>query len=239
MSNFDENHYFHTLKSKKYSLFVCDEVGRGPIAGPVVSCCLYIPQESLDDELLVNLKVLGIKDSKKLSASKRAKILTELNFKIEKLETNSIYSLELAGKKLYMVLSQKSPGEIDEINILQASLLSMKEGCEKLVRGLKIKEKGIILIDGNQRFTWPDSQFAVVSLIKGDQKSLAIGLASIVAKEFRDYQMQKYHKEFPQYGFNTHAGYPTKIHKAAVKEHGVLPIHRKSFSGVKEYLLQE
>jgi ribonuclease HII len=235
---FDEYRYIQTLKDKNYSLFVCDEVGRGPLAGPVVSCSLYIPSESLTDEFLDTLEKLGVGDSKKVTQKKRQKIIKEIGFNYEKLEANEVYSFELMGQKAYFLIGQKKAAEIDELNILKASLLSMKEGCERIIRNNKITSQGIILIDGNQKFTWPNSQFAVVSLIKGDKHSKLIGLASIIAKEFRDFQMELFDEKYPGYGFASHCGYPTKAHKQAITELGILPIHRHSFKGVKEHVEQ-
>ncbi len=236
MRDFDESLYFKTLRDKNYSLIVCDEVGRGPIAGPVVSCSVEIPLESLQDELIESLTSIGVNDSKKVSEKKRQKILAAIGFTIEKINKNNIYKGEISNLPFYFVVKSKSAAQIDASNILKASLLSMKEGCEDLIGNAP--KKGIILVDGNQTFSWPDSRFGVVSLIKGDLKSKTLGLASIIAKEYRDFLMKRLGQEHPEYGFESNAGYPTKNHKEAVKKYGPLPIHRKSFKGVKEFITQ-
>ncbi len=235
MREFDESLYFQTLQEKNYDLIVCDEVGRGPIAGPVVAASILIPSKFLTDKLLSELRELGVKDSKKLSEKKRQQILAAIGFTIEKLNSSEVLLAEISEHKIYIKIEEKSPKQIDESNILRASLNCMKEGALCLSKSCGTK-KGIILIDGNQKFSWPDSSMGVVSLIKGDSKSLCIALASIIAKEFRDRVMKEMDKKFPGYGLKNNAGYPTKEHKEAVKELGVLPIHRKSFKGVKEFV---
>ena len=119
-------------------------------------------------------------------------------------------------------------GVIDEINILQATRLAMK----KAVETLKITP-GLLLIDGNQKI---DSNLNQWAIVKGDSRSLTIAAASVLAKVTRDRIMDDYHKLYPQYGFDRHKGYGTKLHRNLIQEHGPCPIHRKTFKGVSEYI---
>lgn len=204
----------------------CDEVGRGPIAGPVVACAVRLNENKKTCEYL---RDLGVTDSKKLKSSKRKAILDL--FKLKSLRHDNVYSYADENIEFDFCISEISHSKIDEINILQASLLAMK----KSTLMLNPKDE-LILIDGNKVFDIDNYEGEVDSLVKGDSKSVSIGLASIIAKEYRDDLMARYDKQYPGYNFSQHAGYPTKAHKEAVKTIGPSPIHRKSFKGVKEYL---
>ena len=181
-----------------------DEAGRGPLAGPVVAAAVRLD--------LTN-PIQGINDSKKLTAKKRDTLYTEI---IEKAISYSI--------------SISKPLEIDKINILQASLLSMYKSSLKLEC-----DWSLILVDGNQLIKQipKDKQITVV---KGDAKSASIAAASILAKVTRDRIMEEYHLKYPEYGFNSHKGYPTKKHIEVIKDIGICDIHRKSFC--EKFLLQ-
>ena len=120
------------------------------------------------------------------------------------------------------------PDRIDEINILQASLLSMAMAVACLD-----PRPDCLLIDGIFKI---DSNLPQTPITKGDSRSVSIAAASIIAKVTRDNMMVQYHRTYPQYGFVTHKGYPTKAHKAAIREYGCTPIHRRTFKGVKEYV---
>lgn len=206
----------------------CDEVGRGPIAGPVVGCALKL--ERTNNKVLHSFLELGVLDSKKLTTKKRLGILESLGINVAELIVNELYEVKFQGSSFSFILCEHSPAEIDQINILQASLSCMKKAaCE-----LCTQESSVVLIDGNKTFDVPGAH--VESVIKGDSKLLSIGMASIIAKEFRDYKMALYDMEFPGYGLKKHAGYPTKAHKEALVQLGVTPIHRRSFKGVKELL---
>lgn len=212
----------------KYDCLIgCDEVGRGPIAGPVNACAVFIERDH--KEIISHLSELGVTDSKKLTQKKRLLILEKLGINIASLKVGVIYNLEFLGFEFKFILSELSPLEIDKINILQASLECMKRSAENL-----IKSNTLVLIDGNKTFN--STKAELMSVVKGDSKSVVIGLASIIAKEYRDELMVKLDKVYPGYGLAKHAGYPTKIHKEAVKNLGVTDIHRKSFKGVKEFL---
>ncbi len=206
-----------------------DEVGRGPLAGPVISCSVAVENQNLEN-LVSYLKSLGITDSKKLTTKKRLAILEKLEIDLKKLEVDQIYNLDIEGTFLKYILKESDHIKIDEMNILHASLDSMKRGVETL----KADRRGVCLIDGN--FCFPNvGKLKQVPLVKGDSKSCLIALASIIAKEYRDYLMTVLHETYPVYGFNKHAGYPTKTHKEAIVTHGISPIHRKTFKGVREY----
>lgn len=196
----------------------CDEVGRGPLAGPVVGCAVKV---SVDAYL--HLSDLGLDDSKKLTEKKREKIISELNIEL-------IPFKNFNHKYFEYCLWEHSPSEIDDMNILQASLSAMKNATQTL----KPKNSDKILIDGNKVFEIKDMHIDCV--IKGDSKSRVISLASIIAKVYRDHLMKTYGVKYPGYGLENHAGYPTKAHKEAIMNLGVTPIHRKTFKGVKEFI---
>ena len=204
----------------------CDEVGRGPIAGPVNACAVSVNKDSVS--LIDFFTKLNITDSKKLSTKKRLNILEVLNIKLDEIKIGDIHTIESEGGSFKFVVEELSPEKIDEINILQASLLCMKNASDKLV-----EKNTKILIDGNKKF---DSLAETEAIVKGDSKSCIIALASIIAKEYRDKLMKEFAEIYPGYGLESHAGYPTVKHKEAVINLGVTPIHRKSFRGVKEYV---
>ena len=186
-----------------------DEAGRGPLAGPVVAGCVVLP---------LGCDFAQFKDSKKLTPRKREQLFTVLH------DSGAAIGVGIA-----------KAGEIDSINILQASLLAMKRAV------LDCAESGgcqadFLLVDGT--FSVP-MQLPQQPLVKGESKSASIAAASIIAKVTRDQIMARYHEQYPQYNFGRHKGYPTKAHRLAVAEHGPSPIHRRSFKGVREFCLQE
>ncbi|WP_210330258.1 ribonuclease HII [Aliikangiella sp. G2MR2-5] len=179
-----------------------DEVGRGPLAGPVIAAAVILdPANPID----------GLTDSKKLSEKKR-EILTQ----------------EIKEKALAWCIARCEPEEIDQINILQASLLAMTRAVE----GLDIAPEHC-LVDGNKLPKLPCSAEAIV---KGDLKEPAISAASIIAKVTRDQEMVAMEERYPGYGFAQHKGYPTKAHREAIALLGVTEIHRKSFGPVQKQL---
>ena len=181
---------------KSYS-HICgvDEAGRGPLCGPVAAAAVIMPKDS---------KIEGVNDSKKLTEKKRE----ELYEKIIKEAVS--YSVCLVDHT-----------EIDEINILNATLKAM----EQAINGLHIKPD-FALIDGNQNrgITTPNK-----TVVKGDSKSYSIACASILAKVTRDRLMADYDKMYPEYGFSKHKGYGTKAHYEAIQVYGITPVHRKTF----------
>lgn len=213
---------------EKFDILIgCDEVGRGPIAGPVSGCAVSIT--SHNSNLIKYLQGFGVTDSKKLTTKKRLKILDDLKIDLSILKVDELYTVTTEHGHFDFVIGEHSPEEIDKINILQASLSCMKKASLKL-----IKANSKILVDGNKTFDIPSA--SVEAVVKGDSKSTVIAMASIIAKEYRDLLMAKYDEVYPGYGLAKHAGYPTKAHKEAVVNLGVTPIHRKSFKGVKEYV---
>lgn len=176
-----------------------DEAGRGPLAGPVVAAAVVLDPE---------YPVSGLDDSKKLSAQKREKI-----------------SGIIKTDAISWSLGSASVEEIDEVNILNATMLAM----QRAVNGLQV-EPAVVLVDGNKT---PDLDYIAYALIKGDQWQESISAASILAKVERDRQMLELDQEYPQYGFARHKGYPTKMHIAILEAEGISPVHRKSFGPVK------
>jgi ribonuclease HII len=176
-----------------------DEAGRGPLAGPVYAACVVLNQQR---------KILGLADSKQLSAARREQIASQIK-----------------SWALAWAIASASVEEIDRLNILQASLLAMKRAVENLSL-----EPAEVLIDG---LYCPQLKFPARAIVRGDCKIPEIMAASILAKTARDSEMLALHLRFPQYGFDRHKGYPTLQHLAALQAHGVCAIHRKSFAPVK------
>lgn len=180
-----------------------DEVGRGPLAGPVVAAAVVLPED---------FDVLGVDDSKKLSEKKREQLFDVI------LEKAVCYGI-----------AEKDNHVIDEVNILEATKLAMTEAIAKADAMLQEKlgeEIDFVLFDAMEIDAVKKPQ---MSLIKGDARSVSIAAASIVAKVTRDRQMVAYHEEYPHYAFDSNKGYGTKAHYAGLEEHGVTPIHRDSF----------
>jgi len=190
--------------SHKLLLAGVDEAGRGPLAGPVVSAAVILdPQKHID----------GLADSKVLNERKRDSL-----FEAIKIDTLS-WSVGIATVE-----------EIDELNILQATLLAM----QRAINGLAIQPDEV-LIDGN---CLPKLLMPAQAIVKGDSKVKAISAASIVAKVVRDKIMVDYHNLYPDYAFQFHKGYGTKQHLKEIDKFGFLPIHRKSFNPLRTILLQ-
>jgi ribonuclease HII len=186
-----------------------DEAGRGPLAGPVVASLAHLNQNDYPKE---------INDSKKISAKKRREIFLQL-------KTVAKFGIGIVDEKT-----------IDKINILQASKMAMELAYRDFIEKYKIFPQAL-LVDGNFfPFKKQDEILEILPIVKGDQKSLSIAAASIIAKETRDDIMKEIHKEFPQYQFNKHAGYPTKNHIEAIKKYGICKFHRISFNPIKSML---
>ena len=188
---FEEKHY-----TEGYTAVCgCDEAGRGPLCGPVVAAAVILP---------LGIEIEGLNDSKKLSEKKREQLFDVIK-----------------EKAVAYAIAEATPAEIDEINILNASMLAMRRAVEALSCPVDFA-----LIDGNcsRGFTIPTE-----TVVKGDAKSYSIAAASILAKVTRDRQCLELDKEYPEYGIAKHKGYPTKEHMEAVKKYGVAPIYRKSF----------
>jgi ribonuclease HII len=217
-------------------IIATDEVGRGPLGGPVVVGAVRIFSEDSESlkALLKYLRPKGIKDSKKLSPEERLKVLKKLG--IENRPFRQLHKIHIKGVEISYITWEMDHEIIDTENILSASLRAMREASTFLSSAKK--NHTTVLIDGHMKFRWgtSESPWNEVPIVKGDSKSLLIGLASIIAKEKRDNFMKDMHELYPQYGFNTHFGYPTKAHRSAIEKHGPCKIHRKSFKGVKEFV---
>jgi ribonuclease HII len=175
-----------------------DEAGRGPLAGPVVAAAVIL------DDLH---PIAGLNDSKKLSAKRREKLFDEIK-----------------AKALCFSIAQASVQEIDEINILQATMLAMKRAVE----GLRLKPVKV-LVDGNRL---PAIDIRAEAIVQGDALVPAISAASILAKVHRDRLCEQMHAQYPQYGFDQHKGYGTAVHLAALQAHGPAECHRLTFAPV-------
>lgn len=199
-------------RALKDNLAICglDEAGRGPLAGPVYAACVYIPE---------NTRTLPfwekVTDSKKLTAKKREVLFHQI-------KQHSIYGIAFATVE-----------EIDQINILQASLRSMERAYLEMKKSYP-QQNFFALIDGNQNPKNMDCPFKTV--VKGDSKHLEIAAASILAKVSRDIVMNDLHNQFPHYGWNTNSGYGSAKHLQALQEFGATPHHRTSFAPVKSVL---
>lgn len=217
-------------------IIATDEVGRGPLSGPVVigAVRIFIEDPAALKTLLKFLKLRGVTDSKKLSSADRLAILKKIG--VEDLPFREKKILTLKGIELSYVTWEMDHEIIDQENILAASLRAMKEASQFL--SIAKKKQTTVLIDGHMKLRWGTkvSPWNEIPIIKGDAKSPLIGLASIIAKEKRDGFMNKMHELYPQYGFNSHFGYPTAYHRKAIQIHGPCEIHRKTFKGVKEFV---
>ncbi len=191
--------YERVLQGQGYARIAgVDEVGRGPLAGPVVCAAVIMP---LDDDSLIE----GVDDSKKLSAKKREELA-------ERIKARAVcYSIVEVDEK-----------QIDEINILEATKLGMKRAIESLETPSEV-----VLTDGNMTIDVATKQHSV---IHGDALSYSIGAASIIAKVYRDRLLDEYAETYPQYGFEKNKGYGTAAHIQAIKEYGLCPIHRRTFT---------
>ncbi len=198
------------MRANGWSSYIagCDEVGRGPLAGPATVACVVFPNH-LDDSCDLFSK---LDDSKKLTAKKREALVDEIH------DTAAAYAV-----------IDMTPEEIDELNILQACLEGMKRAVMAVSEKLDgfNRETAHIIVDGNKlipNLAWPQTAY-----VKGDARSWSIAAASILAKVHRDALMVEYDAIYPGYGFAKNVGYPTAAHRKAVLELGPTPIHRKSF----------
>lgn len=196
--------YENDLYSKGVEIIAgVDEVGRGPLAGPVTAACVVLPRD---------FDVLGVNDSKKLTPKKREELFNVIS-----------------EKAVAVGIGQMEHDVIDSINILEATKQAMIRAIIKCNE--KLAEKGLpqiqhILFDAVRIEKAKTPQ---TSLIKGDTKSVSIAAASIIAKVTRDRQMIEYHEKYPYYSFDTNKGYGTKAHYEGIAEHGICPIHRRTF----------
>ena len=181
-----------------------DEVGRGPLAGDVVTAAVILDPAR---------PIPGLRDSKKLSEKRREEL-----------------AVLIRERALCWSVARASVAEIDQINILQASLLAMHRAIEALQ-----PQPEFVLVDGNRLPRW---SYASQAVVKGDDRVPAIAAASILAKVQRDSELVSLAEQYPGYGFDRHKGYPTAAHIQALRELGVTPAHRRSFAPVKNLLAQ-
>ena len=178
-----------------------DEVGRGPLAGDVVAAAVILTDSPPE----------GVTDSKMLTPERREAVAERIR-----------------DEAVSWALGRATLAEIDELNILQASLLAMRRAVEALHI-----QPSLVLVDGNRLPKWP---YEARAIVKGDLTEPSIGAASILAKVQRDAEMLALHEHYPAYGFDRHKGYPTKAHLAALETAGISPVHRRSFGPVRRLL---
>ena len=178
-----------------------DEVGRGPLAGDVVAAAVILTDSPPE----------GVTDSKMLTPERREALAERIR-----------------DEAVSWALGRATLAEIDELNILQASLLAMRRAVEALHI-----QPSLVLVDGNRLPRWP---YEARAIVKGDLTEPSIGAASILAKVQRDSEMLALHEHYPAYGFDRHKGYPTKAHLAALETAGISPVHRRSFGPVRRLL---
>jgi len=189
-----------------------DEAGRGPLAGAVYAAAVILNPER---------PIHGLADSKKLSESKRDAL-----------------AIEIKQHALAWAIATASVEEIDRINILQASLLAMKRAIEAMLTQFNISatpDTILVQVDGNK---CPKIDLPCEAIVKGDSKVQAISAASILAKTARDAELYALDKQYPMYGFAQHKGYPTAAHMALLQQHGVSPVHRRSYAPVRNLLVK-
>lgn len=195
--------FAHELRHHPGLVAGVDEAGRGPLAGPVVAAAVILRQEDCPE---------GLNDSKQLTAARRAAL-----------------EIEIKARALCWGVGVASVEEIDEINILWATMLAMTRAVEALT-----DDCAHVLVDGNRCPKW---RWASTAVVEGDAKCLSIAAASILAKEARDRMMIAAAAVHPHYGWETNKGYGSARHLAALREHGPTPLHRRSFAPVAQLVL--
>lgn len=201
-------------QSGEHHLAGVDEVGRGPLAGPVVVACVVLPGPDHPEYAAIRARLDGLTDSKKLSEARRehfARIVREV--------------------ALAWSIVEGGVGEIDRLNILRATQAAMATAVRKVRRTVKPDR---LLVDGH--LIIPGLRAKQEALVKGDGRSISIAAASVIAKVHRDALMVAMHAAYPAYGFDRHKGYPTEDHLAAIAQHGLCPHHRRSFGPCKPSL---
>lgn len=201
-----------------------DEVGRGPLCGPVVACAVMYKDTNFEIPDALKKQFDLIRDSKTLSEKQRENVF------------------DFICEHFHIGIGLCDHETIDRINILEASFLSMKKAIQELKRNMekekseswKLEAKSCVLVDGNKEI--PNLTMNQYAVIGGDRISKSISAASIVAKVTRDRMMEKFHEQYPEYGLDKHKGYGTKQHMDALSQYGPCPIHRKSFAPVKKCL---
>jgi len=201
-----------TLEAEKWEqgfARVCglDEVGRGPLAGPVVAAAVILPRQGDPDFDAAQRLLEGLTDSKLLTERQRER-----------------FAALIPQVARAWAIAELPPAEIDRLNILKASQEAMRQALAKVRRKLT---PDILLVDGH--LTLPGIRTPQEALVKGDSRAISIAAASVLAKVHRDHAMDQLHVDFPEYGFDRHKGYPTREHLEALERHGLTPHHRLSF----------
>ncbi len=192
-----------------------DEVGRGPLAGPVVAACVVLRRAEFPADILSE-----INDSKKLDADKRSRLFGYIN------------------QYAYVSVAECTVADIDRINILRASLYAMRKAHLKLHKMMGDAAPVAALVDGNMAPKLAH-KIQIQTIIQGDARSFSIAAASIIAKHHRDTLMKTYARRFPQYGWDTNMGYGTPEHLEALEIHGITPLHRMSFAPVSKQSVKQ
>jgi len=188
-----------------------DEAGRGALSGPVVAAAVIFKKSKIKNQKSkLQFKIQNLRDSKKLTPKKR----------------EEFYKILTNHPQIKWGIGRVSEKVIDKINILEATKLVMIKAIKKLKR-----KPDFLIIDGNFKLNLPIPQ---KSIIKADEKVFSVALASILAKVWRDKMMLRYHKKYPQYRFDLHKGYPTRLHLKMLKKHGPCKIHRKTFRPIRK-----
>ena len=204
MSNYELDLFGDEFDLSAHQVCGVDEAGRGPLAGSVFAAAVILDP---------NNPIKGLRDSKKLSEAKRDQL-----------------AIQIKKHALSWSIAEASVQEIDQINILQATMLAM----QRAVEGLSVQPT-LALIDGNR---CPKLAMAAHAIVKGDDKVEAISAASILAKTARDAALMELHQQYPDYAFDQHKGYPTALHLERLRAHGVSPVHRMSYAPVRALLGQ-
>ncbi len=207
------DHQSQLFKGSSSGIIGVDEVGRGCLSGPVVAAAVMLPQIDKKSKLAEELAELD--DSKALKQERREELAA------------------LLRATCHYAVGEASPEEIDEINILQASLLAMRRALDNLFIQISFgREQLLLLVDGNQRIKEIDLE--QITVIQGDSHSASIAAASVIAKVYRDSFMSNLAETYPQYNWHTNKGYGSKLHRQAIAVHGVTEWHRLSFGPCKD-----
>lgn len=212
-----QQYQLQLFKSSHCGLIGVDEVGRGCLSGPVVACAVLLPQ--IDKSASLYEEIFDLDDSKLLNVAQRERISAALR------------------SACYFSIGECSPAEIDDINILQASLLAMKRALDGLMVQVRehfslTDEQLLLLVDGNQKVK--NIAMQQLTVIQGDSHSASIAAASVIAKVHRDALMSDLARAYPHYGWHSNKGYGSKVHRAAIAEHGITEWHRKSFRLIRD-----
>jgi ribonuclease HII len=208
-----QEHQLHLFKASSSGIIGVDEVGRGCLSGPVVAAAVMLPQ--IDKKSRLAQELAELDDSKALRADQREELAAVLR------------------ATCHYAVGEASPEEIDQINILQASLLAMKRALDKLFAQLSFgSEQLLLLVDGNQRIK--ETNMQQITVIQGDSHSASIAAASVIAKVYRDSFMRELSETFPHYSWHTNKGYGSKVHRQAIAQHGLTQWHRLSFGPCKD-----